>query len=535
TSVVSGSPPEEWHKIAWTTHRIRALHSAPRQADDSSSDAGLVIGSPLIAGDRSVGVLVVRFAEEDFAEDDSQWQLFELLRAFGSYAAVALQNARSFARTEDYSRSLAAWLDELSALRYVTEAITASLDLREILQTLARLSCDVMKAHACAIMMMDNSGQLTISEAHNISSQVWDLCACRIGEPVSGIAAAEKRPIPCRDMPADYPDLKIARYARDHGLHGFLSVPLISGREAIGTIDVWMEEPCDFTAYQMDLLSSIAAHAAMAIQNARLFGKEYRIAETLQSVILGGIPENHAGLELGCKYAPALDEARVGGDFYDFVPLPGGKLGVVIADVSGKGLEAAMHTAMCKYMLRGFAYHMPDSPGRVLEMVNDALCGYSSFRFYVTMLYCVIDPAVGSLKCANAGHPPAILISDSGQRQVLLYQTGMPVGFETGKSYQEKTVRLSVEDMLILYTDGLIEARRGTETLGIEGLQEMLFSAAEEQDPQALVERIYSETLQYAKDGVRDDMAIVAVRVDEGFERVERVERVEVQGRDSNF
>ncbi|MDO8585992.1 MAG: SpoIIE family protein phosphatase [Armatimonadota bacterium] len=528
----SDNPPAEWEAMASKAHKRRSLVSvepaeeAPgfgtrasrNNPDASGSDAreaegpGLIVAVPLVASDRPAGVLVATLQREDVADDDSRNQLLELLQAFGSHAAVALQNAQAHARTEEVSMSLAAWLDELSALRYVTEGIAASLDLSEVLRTLARLTCDVMKAQSCAIMLMDAGGALTVSEAHNLNPAMWNDCACRIGEPISGLAAARKHPTLCRDLLEEYPDHPMAAQAAASGLRGFLSVPLIFGKEALGTIDIWMAEVTDFTAYQLDLLSSIAAHSAMVIQNARLFGKEYRIAETLQSVLLANIPSRLNGVELGCKYVPALDEAHVGGDFYDAIPLPGGKLGVVIADVSGKGLSAAVHTAMGKYMLRAFAYHLPDQPARVLEMVNAAITGYGELRFYISVFYCVIDPASGEMVYANAGHPPTIWISDDGLRQSLLYQTGMPCGLEMEAVYEQKSIRLQPEDLLVLYTDGLMDARRGAETLGIEGLQEILFSAAEERDPQAIVERLHTEALRYAEDAVRDDMAIVAVR-----------------------
>jgi serine phosphatase RsbU (regulator of sigma subunit)/HAMP domain-containing protein len=516
TDASAPAPPDEWTQLARQAYDRAAPVVAPDRylqpgEEARPSQSSVLVGAPLVAADKTIGSLIGSFAREEFDDSNILQDHVDLLRAFGSHAAVALQNALTYSQAEEYSSSLANWLDELSALRYVTEAITGSLDLKEILQTLSKLSCDVMKARASAILLMDSAGMLSIGESFNLSARMRTLCKCRIDDRLCGVSAAEKRPVSVRDLAEEHPGHQMASQATKEGLSGFLSVPLISGREVIGVISIWMAEPCDFTPYQIDLLSSIAAHAAMVIHNARLFGKEYRIAETLQSVLLGNVPPKANGLELGSKYVPALDEAHVGGDFYDAISLPGGKLGVVIADVSGKGLEAAMHTAMCKYMVRGFAYHLPNSPAEVLRMANDAICGYAESKFFVTMFYCVIDPAAGACVYANAGHPPGILITENGQQQTLLYQTGMPIGLETGRSYKEKTVRLTGDDTLILYTDGFIDARQGDETLGIEGLQGIVFAAAVERDPQTLVERLYTDTLLYAKDGVRDDMAVVAV------------------------
>jgi len=505
------APPEEWRRMARRARKENGPQTATEDEDIYSASRRILIGVPLVAGDEPTGVLVGGFPRDELADEDSLQERMDLLRVFASHAAAALRNAQTYAFTRDYSDNLATLLDELSALRYVTEAISSSLDLQEVLQTLARLTCDVVRAQACAIMMMDPTGVLTASESFNLSQEMRKRCQCRIGEPVSGVTAVERSPVAVRDIAERYPDLELAKAAASEGLHGCLSVPLITNKEVIGTIDVWMSQPCDFSPYQVDLLSSIAVHAAIVIQNARSFGKEYRIAETLQSVITGSMPSSVGGLKLGCKYAPALDEARVGGDFYDLIPLPGDKLGIVIADVSGKGLGAAMHTAMCKFMLRGFAYHLPDSPAKALGMVNDALRDYAGSRFFVTVFYGVIDPATGVLTYANAGHPPPIWVSEDGMRQTLLYQTGVPVGLDAGTRYEERSARLSDGDALVLYTDGLVDVRRGEDTLGIEGLQEILF-AAKEQDPQAMVERLYTEALLYAKDGVQDDTVVVALR-----------------------
>ena len=513
------NPPEEWRALAARALRRKAVEvSAPSSGGQQAlSLTGLspdvFIAVPLVAADRQVGVLVGRFAGDELAEPAELEERMDLLRVFGSHAAMGLQNAESYARVEAHSSSLAAWLDELSALRYVTEAITASLDLREVQQTLARLTCDVVKASSSVILHMDARGDLKVSESHNLSSEMRKACECRLGEPVAGLAAIQQRPLSVSNLVKQYPDHPMAIRAAEEGLYGFLSTPLIGGGEVIGTIDIWMAKPCEFTQGQMDLVSSIAAHAAMVIQNARLFGKEYRIAETLQNVLLGNLPRDLVGIEIGCKYAPALEEARVGGDFYDVFLLPEDKIGIVIADVSGKGLEAAMQTAMCKYMLRGFAHHMPDSPAEVLRMVNEALCDYADSKFYITVFYCVLDIHAGKLTYANAGHPPPIWITESGEKHTLLYQTGMPVGLECEKRYQQRGVETSAGDILVMYTDGLMDARQGVNTLGIEGLQDILFSLDPQQSVQALVEQLYRQTLLYSRDGARDDMAVVAAQI----------------------
>jgi serine phosphatase RsbU (regulator of sigma subunit)/HAMP domain-containing protein len=500
-----GAVPDSMLRLA-----ERALNSpgalfapAPAAHPGSEPESGTVVALPLVAGSRRVGVLAAVFPDEEGRDAELKNRL-DLLETFASCAAVAVQNAYIHGQAEELTHFL-------SCLRRVVEAVSSSLDLKQVLRTLVRTTTEVMDAKACAILLADRKGKLSVAEEYNLSKEFRDRLSLQPGERWSGVALAQKRPITRSDVASEN-GLRLSEHAKKEGLRGYVCAPLVIGDEAIGTINVWMDHPHEATPMETDLLTSIAGHAAAVIANAKLFSKEYQIAETLQSTLLGVVPDRLGRLVFGHKYLPALDEARVGGDLYDVVSLPNGKVALIVADVSGKGIQAAVHTAMIRHMCRAFVFQCPDSAAAALNMLNRALLGYVGTRVYVTMFCAIMDPATGRAVYANAGHPPAIALTHGGKQQMLFYRTGTPLGYSEDSICTEKALTLSAGDTLLLYTDGIIEARQDGRVLSLEGLQDMVFRHAR-LGPAELVEMICEETSKFANRDLRDDIAVVAARL----------------------
>ncbi len=242
----------------------------------------------------------------------------------------------------------------------------------------------------------------------------------------------------------------------------------------------------------------------------RVYEHEHRIAETLQTGLLGTIPARMNGFEFETVYRAALEEARVGGDFYDVFQISDDKIGVVVGDVSGKGLKAAVEVAMAKYSLRGRAYEC-DKPSAVMGRVNETLVRDMDIEGFVTIFGGILDCRARTLTYANAGHSPAILWKAAEDRAVLLGPTGPLLGMQGGLAYDEQAVGLQRGDELLLGTDGLFEVLCDREFLEVEGLLEIytelkrsgVTSAA------ALVDRV----VDLCKGGLRDDIAILRVSV----------------------
>jgi serine phosphatase RsbU (regulator of sigma subunit) len=484
------------------------------EQDPSRTDGieAVLVGTPLVTGSETLGAIVARFST-----DVTRDQLLigglraDVLRAFGIHAAAAFANAEAHSRTAEYSEALEDWVEHVSAVMHVTDAIAPSLNLDEALAALAKATAGVMNTDECVIFLPDREGNLAVRSSFCGDERRKDLRYVNLkpGQAISGRAYAEKTCVASYDAQASDDELT-RKLCADSGLKGILSAPLIVGDEAIGVIALYCTEPREFSQKDIQLAMSIALHAAVVVRNAKLYSTEANIAERLQRSLVSEAPEHCGGLEFAGRYMPALDEAIVGGDFYDVTPLPNGKIAVAIADVSGKGLEAAMHLAACKYMLKALAYAYPDDPARVLSELNNAINHCFHYDFFVTAFYAVIDPQTREVTFANAGHPPAFLVTENANMHTCLASTGIPLGAGPSCDYQTQSIVAKPGDVLLLYTDGVTDAVKGGIRLELEGLHSMVFEAG--LCPGAeLVDRLVEQLSRDLDPSRRDDMALLAV------------------------
>jgi sigma-B regulation protein RsbU (phosphoserine phosphatase) len=205
---------------------------------------------------------------------------------------------------------------------------------------------------------------------------------------------------------------------------------------------------------------------------------------------------------------PALEEARVGGDFYDVFRIGEDKIGVVIGDVSGKGLNAAVQVAMAKYSVRNWAYES-DNPAIIMEQVNRTLLQEMDPETFVTLFIGVLSCNTTTLSYASGGHEPVILWKADDRIAVSLEPTGPIVGMSTGVAFGECVVDMLNEDELFLGTDGLTEARRGRRLLGVDGLAEIY--ADLKRSGLGSAPNIVSSVVRFCEGSLRDDIAILKV------------------------
>lgn len=235
-------------------------------------------------------------------------------------------------------------------------------------------------------------------------------------------------------------------------------------------------------------------------------GREKRISDALQSRMLPEVPSRIGRMELACGYFPALDEADLGGDFYDVMFLPNGLLGIVVGDVSGKGLAAAVYTAMVKYMLEGFAYEDP-RPSTALTRVNRIMREASPDARFVTVFFGVVNAETGEMIYVSAGHPPPICRRANGSTTWLEMPTGPPLGVTDAVDYTENCLVLSEGDSLVCYTDGVTEARHGSFFFGEERLKE--FIKDEKGRPSQVVGHLHDLLSDFVDGRLQDDVALL--------------------------
>lgn len=262
-----------------------------------------------------------------------------------------------------------------------------------------------------------------------------------------------------------------------------LVVPLVSQGELIGLLNLGPRlSEQDYSADDRKLLDDLATQAAPAVRVAQLVRQqqvearererienELRIARIIQQTLLPKELPSLPGWETEAFYQPAME---VGGDFYDFIYFPDGRLGLVVGDVTDKGVPAGLVMATTRSTLRASAERFV-SPGKVLEVANNVLHPDIPENMFVTCLYAILEPESGRLKFANAGHNLPYKWSYKGVEE--LRATGMPLGLLPDMTYEEKVVVIKPGDCLLFSSDGLVEAHNHTnEMFGFDRVKELM-------------------------------------------------------------
>src|SRR5205085_12253648 len=253
---------------------------------------------------------------------------------------------------------------------------------------------------------------------------------------------------------------------------------------------------------------AIAGQAALAIDNARLYQQQKDFADTMQRSLLPRVAPDLEGLELGAVYESSA-HVEVGGDVYDYLRLPDGRLAVVLGDVTGHGIEAAADMAMAKFVFRSLAREHPE-PRDFLASANDVVVGEIAAGKFITMLYLVVDAAAGEVACACAGHPPPRLLAHDGTVRSFGVG-GLALGIEGGQRYDEERAPLAAGESVVLFTDGVLEARRDGELYGEERLDAALASSAG-LVPEELARSVVDACRTFAGGALGDDCAVVVIK-----------------------
>jgi serine phosphatase RsbU (regulator of sigma subunit)/anti-sigma regulatory factor (Ser/Thr protein kinase) len=257
-----------------------------------------------------------------------------------------------------------------------------------------------------------------------------------------------------------------------------MGVPLLADGQAIGALHVGSLFPRRFSLDDATILSLAAERAALAIQRMRLFEREHLIARQLQRSLLPEALPRLPGVQTAARYLPGGAGTEVGGDWYDAVALPSGKLLLVVGDVAGRGIGAASTMGQLRSAVRSYAL-LESDPAALLRRLNQ-------FQFSMawddmaTVLLCVIDPSSASVQYAAAGHPPPLVVDPRGGASYLVGGRGVPLGALERPPYETATADLEPGSALLVYTDGLIEQRGEHPDEGLERLRAAALSGPED-------------------------------------------------------
>ena len=489
-SIAGGSPRTEPCLVMLEDDRPQ-FHSL---LDDA--DASCALLTPLLHGGASAGLLVLL---SDERRPDMSPASLTLAGTVGTQASLALENAYLF----EQARSRA---DNLETIFRISHAVGSSLESRIVLNRVLDVVQKILSADAVMLMTYDQQTKLiSVPMARGILHRDMLEISFKPGEDVPGRVFETREPERFNRV-ADV-DTRLLAAAAEQGLASLLAVPLLARGRSIGVLAVFSRAESAFSSEDLDLLRTFASQAALAIDTAQLFSREHHVATVLQESILPPRLPRIPGIEASSVYLPGGTEADIGGDYYDLFVAPDGRVAAAIGDVCGKGVEAATRTSMLKYAVRGMVA-AGLGPARVLDELNRMLAEAGDPTSIVTLWIGYMDTSDGTLTYANAGHPPALLRHPSTGQIARLATTGALLGAVEDARWEQQEVRVEDEGAILLYTDGVTEARSGSSFFGEGRVRRALRQGGA---PAAIVQRLLGMVQRFASGGLRDDAAVLVI------------------------
>jgi sigma-B regulation protein RsbU (phosphoserine phosphatase) len=444
------------------------------------------------------GALAVVSAGPEFTPRD-----IELVEGAAKILTLALDNAYFFERSRSRARNL-------ETIFRISQAVGSSLQLKVVLNRVLDVVQMIFAADAVSLMTYDSTKR-TVSTAMArgaVSAEILHL-EVSPGEDLPGQVFSTGDPVMLRDIGVS--SFALAQSATRVGLKSLMSVPLLARGSAVGVLTVFSDHLGAFDEEDMGLLQTFGSQAALAIDTARLYSREHEVAATLQRSILPDTSPSFDEVETATAYEPAGEEAEIGGDYYDLFRAPDGRIVMAMADVCGKGVEAATKTSMLKYSIRALVA-AGLGPSSCLDEINDMVAANEDPSDILTVWLGYLDPVGGRLVFVNGGHPPGLLYRSSGRDVVRLSPTGPILGASSAARFEEREIGIAAGDVILLYTDGVTEARSGNKFFGEGRVRRVLRYGG---NAKSVVEHLLGALSRFAPGRLRDDVAIVALRMKE--------------------
>jgi len=448
----------------------------------------------------------------NFSSDPLTYQT--MLPAIAREISLFLENIR-----------LRRWTDDkilrLSTLMDITNVINSTWDLRRLLNLIMELAAKVMKAEISSLILIDkNINELVYEVVIGEKGKGLKQFRLKMEEGIPGWVVKKGQPLLIPDMEKD---TRISKHLIEKiDLHGrsVLCAPLKIKDRVIGVVEVINKiGGGSFTQDDLELFTSLAHQAAIAIENSRLYQKEIdaqrweqelAIARSLQESIL---PKNFPQIEGYDIAAITIPAEEIGGDFYDFIPLGSRNLGMVIADVSGKSIPAALFMAVTRTLLRAEA-RKGVLPGEILSRVNHYIMEDVQYRTFVTLVYAVLDTRLKRLIYVNAGHRFPLLLRVHKNQPEFLRSESLALGLSGEEKFSGRQVHLKEGDLLVFYTDGVIDAmNRHQEAFGQERLIQLV-QKYRSLNAQGLIDKIQQELKEFTQGQPQfDDLTLIVLKL----------------------
>jgi len=433
---------------------------------------------------------------------------------------AGLPEATSFGLVGEQARSSHEVNFRLELIYKVTEAVRSTFHIDELLEQIMEIILEVLKPDRAYLLFRETESGDLVPEVIKVSEK---------GKEADGTEVKISTSI-CERCMNEGISLLVSDAAQDDRFSGQESIilnrirtamvaPLVYKDDTIGVVYIDTNtRVVPFSKDELELLTGIANQAAVAISNARLhsqlveqhkLAREMEIARTIQMNLLPKVYPELPGFEISAMSLPAK---HVGGDYYDFLKLPDGRVALAIADVSGKGVPAAILTATTRSYLQSETQHPSDSITETVARINHMVHRDVTNDMYVTMALAYVDGQSGKLDYVNAGHSHPILLTREG-RILMLDKGGLFLGIVQDSEYESGSVEMQPGDILLLFTDGVTDIHNikgdqfGTETL-LELLKANRHASAE-----AIRNTIYSDCMKYRGDADQfDDFTVIVVK-----------------------
>ncbi len=470
---------------------------------------------PLVVEGRTLGALTVGWTEpRAFSGEEREFLM-----------AVARQCAQAFERARLAEAERRA-VERQTFLADAGRELASSLDLDETLSQLCRLVVPRMAETSWVYLAAGETFRLvTVAsqdpEKERLMRLVGDMVASGQFTPVVAGVATSGSSIFFSEMPEAMLGERIggnpgrALAAGRLGIRSFIAVALRAGGRPIGVLVATRgDDQARFDAIDLATLEELAGRAASAIANARAHQERTEVARTLQQSLLPPALIDIPGLQLASRYHPVGEGTEVGGDFYDVFPIGEGRYGVVMGDVCGKGIPAAALTSLARYTVRTAAMR-ETAPSEVLGVLNRAIEAQDVGERFCTIAHAFLEASEGrvAVTLALGGHPFPLLLTSAGEVRAV-GEVGSAVGLFA--EFEATDVHLSLEpgDALVLFTDGVTEARAPDGRFAGQGLVEEVLAQAVGQDAEGIAASIEAAIRDFQGGRPRDDLALLVLRMD---------------------
>ena len=343
--------------------------------------------------------------------------------------------------------------DKLQGIRSVTDAALSYLGADDLLTTLLSRVREILNADTAAVLLLDNSGrQLIATAASGLEEEVSQGVRIPVGRGFAGRIAAERQPVILDHV--DHGNV-LNPLLLEKGIRSLAGVPLLVHGAVLGVLHVGTVHNRVFTANDAALLQLAADRAALAVQSLQS-REDHAAAIALQRSLVPSALPAVKGVEIAARYVPG--SGHVGGDWYDAFVLPSGELGMVVGDVAGSGLGAAVIMGRIRSALRAYVLEFPD-PADVLSKLDHKMQYFEEGEVMATVNYAVLDPDSGQLRISSAGHLPPVIAAPGQRGAMAQIAVDPPIGVTDAPVRQVTTLALAPGAVLCLFTDGLVERR----------------------------------------------------------------------------